>query len=176
MPVRQSGFGTTMTPGTVTGAAPVTTSTGAVPPSRSRPAPRSTSRRPPSSTSALGLPSRFPSPAASSTPATVLARGGDPPEPPAGLRPGSSVTGPGPRWPGGRPPGTPRWPGGATPRNPPLAYGPGPPSPGRGPAGPGGDPPRDPPAGSRPRGHGALAPPATSIALGLNRGSGLRCR
>ena len=29
--------------------------------------------------------------------ATMLARGGDPPQPPAGLRPGSSVTGPGPR-------------------------------------------------------------------------------
>src|SRR6516165_9898836 len=99
IPVRQSGFGTTVTPGTVTGTAPVTTSTGAVPPSRSRPAPRSTSRRPPSSTSALGVPSRFPSPAASSTPATVLARGGDPPEPPAGSRPRSFVTGPWPRRP-----------------------------------------------------------------------------
>ena len=31
----------------------------------------------------------------------LLARGSDPPEPPDGLRPGSSVTGPGPRWPGG---------------------------------------------------------------------------
>ena len=30
----------------------------------------------------------------------VLARGSDPPEPPGGLRPGSSVTGPGPCWPG----------------------------------------------------------------------------
>src|SRR6516165_2367128 len=64
---------------------------------------------------------------------TVLARGDDPPEPPAGLRPGSSVTGPGPCWPGG-----------TTPRNPPLAYGPVPPSPGRGHAGPGGRPPGTP--------------------------------
>ena len=50
----------------------------------------------------------------------ALARGGDPPEPPDGLRPGSSVTGPGPLA------------RGATPRNPPMAYGPVPPSPGRG--------------------------------------------
>src|SRR5580704_16235605 len=53
---------------------------------------------------------------------TVLARGSDPPEPPDGLRPGSFVTGPGPRWPRGkRPPGTPdgsrpRWPGRRLPR------------------------------------------------------------
>jgi len=33
--------------------------------------------------------------------------GGDPPEPPAGSRPRSFVTGPWPCWPGGRPPGTP---------------------------------------------------------------------
>ena len=45
----------------------------------------------------------------------VLARGDDPPEPLGGLRPGSSVGT------GGRPPGTP-----------PVAYGPVPPSPGRG--------------------------------------------
>src|SRR6516165_10130238 len=60
---------------------------------------------------------------------TVLARGDDPPDPPlayghagpegrppgppAGLRPGSSVTGPGPCWPGG-----------ATPWNPPVAEAP----------------------------------------------------
>ena len=39
----------------------------------------------------------------------VSARGSDPPEPPDGLRPGSSVTGPGPCLPGGATPGTPRW-------------------------------------------------------------------
>ncbi len=53
------------------------------------------------------------------------ARGGDPPEPPAGLRPGSSVTGPGPCQPGGD-----------DPRNPPLAYGPGSSVTGPGPASP----------------------------------------
>ncbi len=37
----------------------------------------------------------------------VLARGSDPPEPPGGLRPGSSVTGPGPLARGDDPPGTP---------------------------------------------------------------------
>src|SRR5215471_9324559 len=64
---------------------------------------------------------------------TLLARGSDPPEPPGGLRPDSSVTGP---WL--------CWPGGATPRNPPVACGPIPPSPGRGPAGPGERPPGTP--------------------------------
>jgi hypothetical protein len=51
--------------------------------------------------------------------ATVLVRGGDPLEPPGGLRPGSSVTGPGPCWSGGHCRKD-RWPGcqgpGARPR------------------------------------------------------------
>src|SRR5215468_6880588 len=63
----------------------------------------------------------------------VLARGGDPPEPPAGSRPRSFVTRP---WP--------CCPGGATPRNPPLARGPVPSSRDLGRAARGGDPPGTP--------------------------------
>src|SRR6185437_8276115 len=79
IPVAQSGLKTVITPGSVTGAAPVTTTTGSAPPARSSPAPRSTRRTPATSTRALGVPSRDPAPAASSTPATrgaVLIRGG----------------------------------------------------------------------------------------------------
>ena len=69
MPDRQSGLCTVITPSSGTSTAPVTTTTGAVPPSRSSATPRSTSRLPATSTSAFGPPSRLPSPAASSTPA-----------------------------------------------------------------------------------------------------------
>src|SRR5580704_16128939 len=58
-------------PGRSTGAAPVTTMTGSVPPARSSATPRLASVWPPSSTSAFGCPSRLPSPAASKTPAMV---------------------------------------------------------------------------------------------------------
>src|SRR5262249_30216856 len=71
MPDRQSGLWTVITPSSGTSTAPVTTTTGAVPPSRSSATPRSTSRLPPTSTSAFGPPSRLPSPAASSTPAIL---------------------------------------------------------------------------------------------------------
>ena len=71
MPERQSGLCTARAPSISTGAAPVTTSTGSAPPARSTATPRSASVCPPSSTSALGRPSREPSPAASKIPATV---------------------------------------------------------------------------------------------------------
>ncbi len=54
MPVGQSGLCTMITPGRVSGAAPVTTTIGSAPPARSSPMPRSTSRVPPSSTRAFG--------------------------------------------------------------------------------------------------------------------------
>ena len=73
MPDRQSGLCTVITPSSGTSTAPVTTTTGAVPPSRSSATPRSTSRVPATSTSAFGPPSRVPSPAASRTPATCRA-------------------------------------------------------------------------------------------------------
>ena len=72
MPDRQSGLCTVITPSSGTSTAPVTTTTGAVPPSRSSATPRSTSRVPATSTSAFGPPSRLPSPAASSTPAICV--------------------------------------------------------------------------------------------------------
>src|SRR6516162_6356970 len=78
--------------------------------------------------------------------------GGRPPATPAGLRPGSFVTGALPCWPRGATPWNPRWPAarflrhravallaqGGDPLEPPLACGPVPSSPGRCPAGPGG--------------------------------------
>src|SRR6516225_7670607 len=69
MPDRQSGLCTVIAPSSGTSTAPVTTTTGAAPPSRSSATPRSTSRVPATSTSAFGPPSRVPSPAASRTPA-----------------------------------------------------------------------------------------------------------
>ena len=61
----------------------------------------------------------------------VLARGSDPPSPPDGLRPGSSVTGPGPLARGSTPPSRGQAPD-PTARVPPMAFGPVPPSPGPG--------------------------------------------
>src|SRR5450631_2069900 len=74
MPLAQSVLNTLSTPGgRLTGAAPVTTTSGDAPPDWSSQMPRSTSRTPSTSTSAFGWPSRDPDPAANSTPATVAA-------------------------------------------------------------------------------------------------------
>src|SRR5450755_2201404 len=107
MPLAQSGLTTLITPGgKVTGAAPVTTTSGAAPPDCSSQIPRSTSRTPSTSTSALGRPSRDPAPAASSTPATGPAGDGPAGDGPAGTWPagnrptGARPVGPGPARPG----------------------------------------------------------------------------
>src|SRR5580698_1413793 len=70
MPLRQLGLCTASTPGRSTATAPVTTTMGAAPPSRSSATPRWASRSPPISTSAFGCPSLLPPPAASRIPAT----------------------------------------------------------------------------------------------------------
>src|SRR5215469_197776 len=70
IPVRQAGLCAVITPGRLIGAAPVTITIGSAPPSRSSATPRSARVWLPSSISAFGCPSRLPSPAARSSPAT----------------------------------------------------------------------------------------------------------